>query len=932
MPNGNEFERRVGATLDSVCPHSRLSNVLLFRPDLPERRRYGFEIDHLLHIRDEMLDRLIIVECKNQPVVVHGNEWRVIYDGQTHDAKAQLWNQAVSLLRHVADRDSGRQLHIEACIISSHPTALIPFEVGADSRVTFRLFSIDRFFASLSTQRRLVQRIEQSRILTELRQGVAVTELGRPDIANAIAFVTDCRRALDHELFRRFPVSQGMTWKSQAAINGTAGMGKSVMLAYVLFVLSCDAYVEADDSTGSRRLTPLGSRADELGLPAHAKRSIVAFGMSQKQVSVLQALWRHFVRLFGSLENGHLLHFHQPAFRVWDAAIPDECNILVVDEAHDLKIEAQRIVAGWKNESEGDSTQCRYLLVACDRHQRLALDGHGANIIDGLGGGGFASHTLRLRRNYRSPFPVYAASLALMFRWFAGSGPKVIPTTGELEGSFGFRVEPRGNAQPWALTDINDSHPGNHWCYTVSRFLAPQDALRQVRHLRKDDVLWVRFCEEDVFFDYEQLSSFTYHPMKGGGSAALIDKYIKGQEFNVVVIEGLPLDAVAASSSEGVSAPDDSELKMWQARRELYLCASRANVFLFFILKPGQEGEQEIENLLAQVRAPSEAERRLWKLRFEDGRPTRRPSEVDRFSESDAQASHEAASATIITLKIDPPVTINGLVTALQSSKGVDLQTGIRQVLDAVVPLGLTEIRMDSRIPSDRLGDLEEALGVLIDIGTTDREQSKQIIPPAPRPLGQANEAPSGIKSITAGMTVREAARNLHVSAERLLLEALPANYQAGHILEDSDLSRLASWVAKTETTAAPITQSMRAVETTWQSELANHLWQRMQQPDFVRERKMVQRYVKFLSELVRLKPETADILLNFRPRHRPYFARSEAELLKDQPYASALRMSHGGLVAMGTLSNESKLSVLRKILGEIRLPSSDIRRLLGGL
>ena len=144
-------------------------------------------------------------------------------------------------------------------------------------------------------------------------------------------------------------------------------MGKSVMLAYVLFVLSCDYFVEADETSGSRRLVPLGDKVNDLRLPVHAKRSIVAFGMSQKQVSVLRSLWRHFVQLFGSLESGHLLHFHQPSFKLWDAVIPDECNVLVVDEAHDLPLEAQRIIAGWKN-VEGET---RYLLVACDRHQRL---------------------------------------------------------------------------------------------------------------------------------------------------------------------------------------------------------------------------------------------------------------------------------------------------------------------------------------------------------------------------------------------------------------------------------------------------------------------------------------------------------------------------------------------------------------------------------
>ena len=321
-----------------------------------------------------------------------------------------------------------------------------------------QLFDTNHFFNWFRSQENYIQRTEQSPILAELRKGMPVAELGRPDLSNAISFVHNCRRALDHELFRRFPSSQGMTWKSHAAINGTAGMGKSVMLAYILFVLSCNYYIEADDITGVRKLIPLSKKTGDLQLPDHAQRSIVAFGFSQKQVSVLQAFWLHFVRLFGSLEDGHLLHFHQPTFRLWDASIPDECNVLIVDEAHDLTLEAQHIIANWKNEEP----ERRYLLVACDRHQRLRFSGQRANIIDGLGEGGFASHTLRLRRNYRSPFPVYAASLGLMFRWFETSGPKIIPSKEELNGAFGFRVEAGGNGQSWVLSDINDSHPGNH--------------------------------------------------------------------------------------------------------------------------------------------------------------------------------------------------------------------------------------------------------------------------------------------------------------------------------------------------------------------------------------------------------------------------------------------------------------------------------------
>ena len=125
MPNGSEFEMDVANGLDHLCPHSRLSRVLLFRPDLPEHRRYGFEIDHLIHIRDGLVDRLLIIECKNQEVRVQGQAWNVTYNGESHDTISQLWNQSVSLLRHLSDQDSGRQLSIVACVVLSYPTPVV---------------------------------------------------------------------------------------------------------------------------------------------------------------------------------------------------------------------------------------------------------------------------------------------------------------------------------------------------------------------------------------------------------------------------------------------------------------------------------------------------------------------------------------------------------------------------------------------------------------------------------------------------------------------------------------------------------------------------------------------------------------------------------------------------------------------------------------
>ena len=915
MPNGYEFESEIGREIDSRFPHCRLSHVLLYRPDLPEHRRYGFEIDHLLHLQDGLVDRLLIIECKAQPVQIQRGGWFVPHP-EWHDVKPQLWNQSVSLLRHLAQYGFQQQLRVEACVVADHAPAAAS-EPAQDPRVTLQLFDRARFFAWLNTQKGLVRRTEQSSIMGELRLGVAIPELGRPDIGNAIRFVDACRQALDHELFRRFPSAGPMNWRNHAAISGTAGMGKSVLLAYILFALSCDYFVDADDSSGTRRLLPFADRANALGLSKHAARSITVFGMSHKQVRVLEHLWQHFVEHFGGLENGHLLHFHQPAFRVWDADIPDECNVLVVDEAHDLAPEAQDIIAAWKN----DDPENRYLLVACDRHQRLRLSGLNATIIRGLN---FSQHTVRLRRNYRSPFPVYAASLALMFRWCASTGPKIIPTNEELSGSFGFQVA-NAPGNDLVLTNINDSHPGNHWCYTLSRFLTPQDALRQLEYLRKEDVLWVRFGDEDVLFDYEQLSRFTYHPMDGTGSAGLIDKYIKGQDFSVVVIEGLPRLAFINPQMTGEAGPSEEELAMWQARRELFLCASRANVFLFFVLRPGCAGEEEVENLLEQLRAPADPAQRLWKLAFGNGQPARRPVVIDHFTEEAESQPQETPAPAIVRIRLQHPVTLRSLIDGLQSARGLELRTALDQVLEAASQIALEGLKMDMVLSEDRLRALEQQLGVLIQL---DEAQPQTASTRSAEERLAGEQAPEGL---VPGITVEEAARLLNSTVQRVL-GLLPITYSARSIItDDANLRRLRPLLEKQVPPARPPETRPPVPEPRHELTLADRLCRRMQAPDFASESKMVEKYRLFLTELLKQMPDAEAVLLRYRPRSRQYFAKSEAEILGNHPYASVHRLGTTGIYAMCTLSNESKLHVLRDILGNLGLPPGDINRLLGG-
>ena len=416
-----------------------------------------------------------------------------------------------------------------------------------------------------------------------------MAELGHPELPNAIAYIERCRRNLDSELFRAFEPT-----KERWAINGSAGMGKSVLLAYSLFVLTTDRRVEAEGH--HKQLVTFAEQAAQLNLPPLGQRRVYAFALKEKQRQVIETLFRRFVDDFSPLSKDHDLGIRRPVIRLWTGKIPEDCHVLVLDEAHDLSSAHAKLISDWVN-APG---QKRYLLIACDRHQKLRLVGRDENIIEGIS---FSLKTKKLRLNYRNPFAVYSASLGLMFRWFAKDGPKVLPTKDDLQNGFGFTVEESQPSGPLTLSMRNDAHPANSWSDCVSIFPNCETTLARLRpcRFRPQDVLWVRFDNEDEHFDYEQLSCFTYHNLNSPESIELTDKYVKGQDFPVVVIEGFSEDMVAWNSPE-------AEQRMWQRRKELYVCSSRATAFLFLIPRvssgDGAKIQEEIQELVRQLSTP----------------------------------------------------------------------------------------------------------------------------------------------------------------------------------------------------------------------------------------------------------------------------------------------------------------------------------------
>jgi hypothetical protein len=220
-----------------------------------------------------------------------------------------------------------------------------------------------------------------------------------------------------------------------------------------------------------------------------------------------------------------------------------------------------------------------------------------------------------------------------MFRWFAKQGPKVIPSRDDLENGFGFSVETTADGTPNVLTMRNDAHPANSWSHCISVFPSCETALARLRQnrFRKQDVLWVRFADEEDHFDYEQLSTFTYHNLNSAESVELADKYVKGQDFPIVVIEGFSSDMDEHKSP-------DADQRMWQRRRELYLCASRATAFLFIIPRVSHAEEnqmvEEVEEMVRQLATPTRDSDGFWRTWRFQILPTEDRRRMDVFTDA----------------------------------------------------------------------------------------------------------------------------------------------------------------------------------------------------------------------------------------------------------------------------------------------------------
>ena len=107
-----------------------------------------------------------------------------------------------------------------------------------------------------------------------LRLGVPSQETGHPELTNALVYIDRCRRNIDKEMYQAFkPTSE--KW----AINGSAGMGKSVLLSYSLCVFSSNHQIEIDQTDNRKHLRDFTEKANELQLPPINERKVEAYAL-----------------------------------------------------------------------------------------------------------------------------------------------------------------------------------------------------------------------------------------------------------------------------------------------------------------------------------------------------------------------------------------------------------------------------------------------------------------------------------------------------------------------------------------------------------------------------------------------------------------------------------------------------------------------------
>lgn len=745
--NTNLFET-IRDRFNSKFQFSLISNIILYRNDRGETDLYANEVDHLFHYKTNGKDHLVIIEVKqrrlfgnniNQMPTSNG-PWTIDYDGKIKDIKKQAKDQ-VAALKQFCYNVSKIEPIVECWVVDLREDDK---SIIVDSENNYMyLLTLSGFGHKFDEvdQNGFVIRVEHSDFLRELRRGIICPELGHPEIPNGVRFIKICRKSLDDQIYRYFHLKH-----SYYALNGCAGSGKSVLLGYCIFVFASDYAVNTKDSTPI--LEPL-KEIDKSKLPKFSKRKIYVCAVKNKQVDSLKFYWQEIKNQLSKIAKDQPV-LQQPVFKQWNGIIPGDCTILVVDEAHDLTIEDQNTIAKWINQTSNSEIN-KFLLVACDRNQSIKKIEKNENIIYGLN---FSQHATRLNRIYRCPFPVYVASIGILFRWFAPQGANIELSNEKLREHFGFMPKVKDHDNCMFLTMRNDCHPGNNWNQTVGYFNNCSNAylhLKQFTFERKD-VLWACFERIEKEFDYTEIQKeYTFVDLKDADAGNEIDKYIKGQEFSIVVVEGLPPNINPQELvKENDWGKDISELeqKMWIDRKSVYIVCSRATAFLYFIYDLNVSttlNGKELKNLIEQVSNPFKGRNesgQTWEFKINKPLTRRKP---DLFQDVENANFEPLSIVESIEIPLQhPTLTVDYLSEILGASP---------DKIQDILPEG-AKAKINKQEFAVKLSDVHlvaEKMGKKITIGKTKQENCQE--PPKKTFLFDKMSNPKPIETLKSNHT-----------------------------------------------------------------------------------------------------------------------------------------------------------------------------------
>ena len=307
-------EDKAGKILRAKYPFGVLSNVPLFRADTPEEHLFANQADHLLHLRKGDREKLLIIECKDnvlrrwvteksRPIVESSKYWFALYSGKAKDSKKQVRNQARALYQNLElQRNGGPPIEGWVVHAGKHQNEIRhQYNDGLLLiAMTGKLFQAR--LKRLKQQGWKAVPVFSSAYLSRIQLGRHEEHFPHPTVIDALDHVKNSRLSLDGGIFTKLRLGKK---RNNWAISGSAGSGKSVLLAYSLCVFATDYWIQrAPNGSFHKILEPVGNSLPAT-MPPLIERRIYVFAMSPAQVEALQRYFERFKAEFQQLTARH---------------------------------------------------------------------------------------------------------------------------------------------------------------------------------------------------------------------------------------------------------------------------------------------------------------------------------------------------------------------------------------------------------------------------------------------------------------------------------------------------------------------------------------------------------------------------------------------------------------------------------------------------